>query len=469
MNTHVFLVNWDAVYESVLRTENQLAAAGIKYTVLDSGTQKEPKVNWSYIGDVRFYGQLYEALKRMKQEDYCIFILGDAGFDRVDSFVNRVIECGRIYNLGIFAPHYSHSPWGPAQTTLELVPGSESLVIASQTDGIATAFHKDVYTVLLEYMTYLDSQVGIVNLRTGWGMDYIWCAISVLLGKYIIRDTHMIAHHPHGSSYNHNEAAQEMALVMGIYSQWSGNSERVEYIYDQARRKMSQDPTVTARSLYGDAALFKDAKKLLYHIICISDERRHLVDKAHSILGYNWLIIETVNAYNENSKLAFVTRYPEVKNLLYKVGEFGCFASHYVFWKYIVDNNIEQAVVLEDDADVQNHFPSMYQLALNLLPSTYDVFSMYVDKNQYPRFNESFRINNYIARGYQDWSTLSYIVSLKGAKRLIELVETNGMDQPVDWFIFRNGHQNNLEVYTWTPSVAVPVAIDSNTVPQIKR
>ena len=300
-------------------------------------------------------------------------------------------------------------------------------------------------------------------------MDYIWCAISVLLGKYIIRDIHLIAQHPKGSSYNHSEAAHEMNLVMSTYSQWSGLPDQVGYIYNQAQRKMSQDPTVTARSLFGNAELFTDTKELLYHIIRISDDRSYLVDKAFSVLGSKWLSIPAVDGYDKISRSEFGALNPNVKNLLSKEGEFGCFASHYMFWKYVVDNNIEQAVVLEDDADVQNHFPFMYQLALKLLPPTYEVFSMYVDKNQYERFNESQRVNDLIARGYQDWSTLSYVVSLKGAKKLIELVERNGMDQPVDWFIFRNGHDSNLEVYTWTPSVLPPVSIDASTKPQIKR
>ena len=469
MNTQVFLVNWGATYDRVMRAENQLLAADIKYTVLDSGGAKEPRPNWVNIGDIRFYGQLYEALKRMQGEDYCIFVLGDAGFDQIGVFVNRVVECGSIYNMGVFAPHYSHSPWGPAQTTLESIPGSNSLVIASQTDGIAVAFHRDVYTVLLEYMAYLDSQVGIVNLRTGWGMDYIWCAISVLLGKYIIRDTHMIAQHPRGSSYDHGEAAHEMNLVMNTYSQWSGLPDRVGYIYNQAQRKMSQDPTVTTQSLFGDARLFVDSKELSYHIIRISDDRSYLVDKALFVLGNKWLPISAVNGYDKTARLEFETRNSNVKSWLTKDGEFGCFASHYEFWKYVVDNNIEQAVVLEDDAEVANNFVFMYQLALNSVPPDYHVFSMYVDKNQYERFYHGVRISDSIARGYQDWSTLCYIVSLSGAKRLMEIVERNGMDQPVDWFIFRNGHDNNLKVYTWTPAITPPVSINNATPPQIKR
>ena len=92
MNIHVFLISWDSVYKSVLYTERQLLGAKVKYTVLDSGTEKESKENWINIGDVRFYGQLYEALKRTDNEDYIVFMLGDATFDRTDFFIQKLLE-----------------------------------------------------------------------------------------------------------------------------------------------------------------------------------------------------------------------------------------------------------------------------------------------------------------------------------------------------------------------------------------
>ena len=98
MNIHVFLVNWDSVYDSVLRTEQQLLDTGVKYTVLDSGSEIKDRLNWEYIGDVRFYGQLYEALKRTAGEDYIIFMLGDATFDDISLLTKRLVFINKYLN-----------------------------------------------------------------------------------------------------------------------------------------------------------------------------------------------------------------------------------------------------------------------------------------------------------------------------------------------------------------------------------
>ena len=81
--------------------------------------------------------------------------------------------------------------------------------------------------------------------------------------------------------------------------------------------------------------------------------------------------------------------------------------------------------------------------------------------NQYPRFDEKeHQVNNVIAKAYQDWSTLCYVVSRKGAQTMIDFVKNNGFGEPVDWFIFRNSHRGNFNVYTLLPSQDIPVNIN---------
>ena len=120
-------------------------------------------------------------------------------------------------------------------------------------------------------------------------------------------------------------------------------------------------------------------------------------------------------------------------------------------------------------AFVHDEFSFMYKYALTYTPKEYDVFSMYVDKDQNSRYNTEQHVTDEIAKGYQDWSTLCYFVSVKGAQKLIELVDQYGMDQPVDWFIFRHGHAGRLNVYTWNPRVNPPVSINKDVRPQIIR
>merc|ERR1740139_1145320 len=37
-------------------------------------------------------------------------------------------------------------------------------------------------------------------------------------------------------------------------------------------------------------------------------------------------------------------------------GQLGCFMSHYTVWQHMVDNNIQSALILEDDFDLQEDF-----------------------------------------------------------------------------------------------------------------
>jgi GR25 family glycosyltransferase involved in LPS biosynthesis len=229
----------------------------------------------------------------------------------------------------------------------------------------------------------------------------------------------------------------------------------------------SKDPDY----FYKDVQLhIKSPRKLPYYIISIGEERASAVQNIHQQISSSINIsLSGVNGYDKKSSDKFFKKFPTVRNELNRPGEFGCFASHYAFWKYVADNELEGAVVFEDDAFVHGDFVYMYKLALKSIPNTYDVFSMYVDKDQYGRYNTGEFVNETVARGYQDWSTLCYFISSKGARKLIQLVEESGMNQPVDWFLFRHGHAGRLEVYTWPPAINPPVSINKELVPQIKR
>lgn len=47
------------------------------------------------------------------------------------------------------------------------------------------------------------------------------------------------------------------------------------------------------------------------------------------------------------------------------LGEIGCAMSHINVYEYIIENNIESAIVLEDDAIVSHYFEEIVQDALN--------------------------------------------------------------------------------------------------------
>ena len=100
-------------------------------------------------------------------------------------------------------------------------------------------------------------------------------------------------------------------------------------------------------------------------------------------------------------------------------------------------------------------------MAMDNVPSNYDVLSIFVHPNQYDRFDKTHEISYYVSKGYQDWSTLCYVVSKEGAKRLIKHVEDHGISRPTDWFIFRGGNEGAFNVYTLPPHFKSPVSIDT--------
>ena len=129
---------------------------------------------------------------------------------------------------------------------------------------------------------------------------------------------------------------------------------------------------------------------------------------------------------------------------------------------------MDSLTIFEDDIIVHDNFEEQYNTLINNAPHGWDVISIFVDPNQHSRFDETQKVNDYIAKGYQDWSTLGYIISKNGAEKICKFVEEHGMNQPVDWYIFRNGHAGNFNVYTVPPSIPCSLEIDHTYPSQVQ-
>jgi GR25 family glycosyltransferase involved in LPS biosynthesis len=202
----------------------------------------------------------------------------------------------------------------------------------------------------------------------------------------------------------------------------------------------------------------------------INDERKNNRDQISSIVNGNLLPIETINAKKDNGIEDFMFKNPKFIFAPngFKNGEKGNFASHYTAWKYLLSTDLENILIFEDDAILHSDFVSKYSLAMSNVPEGYDVLSLFAHENQEPRCLDSHYINDFISKAYQDWSTLSYVVSRQGAKKMIEYVESIGADDPTDWFIFRKGHSGMFNVYTISPTFGSPLKIDTQYVSQVQ-
>jgi glycosyl transferase family 25 len=128
-----------------------------------------------------------------------------------------------------------------------------------------------------------------------------------------------------------------------------------------------------------------------------------------------------------------------------KIGEGGCFISHYMLWKELYESDIDSYLILEDDADVLFDNGGIGRFLSEPKPE----FDMILCQSVSPHHingKKAFeymtdKINVKLSRGFCDWETTEgttgYILSKSGAKKLLEYYQENKMLNPVDNFITR--------------------------------
>ena len=109
-------------------------------------------------------------------------------------------------------------------------------------------------------------------------------------------------------------------------------------------------------------------------------------------------------------------------------GTIGCYLSHMKTWTNIRKHNFNHTIILEDDFKLANNFQEKINLVIEELPEDYDICYFFYhpySKKYYKNFNK-FEIygKKYIRRQVPTWGLVGYMVSLEGAKKLIDKCHT---------------------------------------------
>ncbi|XP_062870204.1 probable inactive glycosyltransferase 25 family member 3 [Trichomycterus rosablanca] len=150
-------------------------------------------------------------------------------------------------------------------------------------------------------------------------------------------------------------------------------------------------------------------------------------------------------------------------------GEVGCFLSHYYIWKEMVALQLDKALVFEDDVRFQGNFKRrLMQLMDEVERTELDWDIIYLGRKQVNPGEEKpvESVKNLVVAGYSYW-TLSYVISLQGAQKLINAEPITKM-LPVDEFlpIMYDKHPNeeykshflnrNLQAFSASPLLVQP-------------
>jgi len=112
-------------------------------------------------------------------------------------------------------------------------------------------------------------------------------------------------------------------------------------------------------------------------------------------------------------------------------GQLGCYLSHFQLWKHIIKSNIDLAIVLEDDVKIYNNFNKIIDIIYENLPVKFDYVHLFIhpDKQNIQYLDGK---EGDIIPAEDNFGTVAYIVSLRGAKRLVKLTELLKIQAPVD-------------------------------------
>ncbi|KAL3870728.1 hypothetical protein ACJMK2_038772 [Sinanodonta woodiana] len=105
-----------------------------------------------------------------------------------------------------------------------------------------------------------------------------------------------------------------------------------------------------------------------------------------------------------------------------KMGEIGCFLSHYIIWEDVVKNNYQKVVVFEDDIRFEPYFRTKLEaLMVEAGTKVPDWDLIYLGRKRLNLKDEFYVTDSQtlVWPSYSYW-TLSYLLSLEGAKKLLQ-------------------------------------------------
>jgi collagen beta-1,O-galactosyltransferase len=152
------------------------------------------------------------------------------------------------------------------------------------------------------------------------------------------------------------------------------------------------------------------------------ERKQSIEEKIQKTCLTNYIYMDAVYGKTELHKYDFeiIPNYidPYARSQIY-VGAIGCTLSHYFVWKYIVENNIEKLLILEDDCVFLENFDNMLKYILNL-DIYYDMFYLNRYKLNYIYgMGNEIEFNDNIVIPKYSYNTSSYILTYNGAKKLL--------------------------------------------------
>ena len=123
------------------------------------------------------------------------------------------------------------------------------------------------------------------------------------------------------------------------------------------------------------------------------------------------------------------------------IGDFNRFITHFLTWKYIYDNSLEYAIIIEDNIRIFTSINKNINFILQNVPELFDYIGLYLNNRDLEQSNGEIEITTDIHQPH------AYMITLNGARRLLKLTRLWKINQSLDKQLFYYIKQKFLRGY----------------------
>jgi len=137
------------------------------------------------------------------------------------------------------------------------------------------------------------------------------------------------------------------------------------------------------------------------------------------------------------------------ESLTLSKGEWGILDSTVRLWKYILNNNIDKALILEDDIILNQNLEKFLNSRFDNIPSDWDIVLLGGGNTKKEYLTV---INNDVLKFKGLWfnGAYSYLINKQGIKKILKYLEDNKIEGPLDCFIANCSLLCHLNIYKFT-------------------
>ncbi len=128
----------------------------------------------------------------------------------------------------------------------------------------------------------------------------------------------------------------------------------------------------------------------------------------------------------------------------WKWGEVSLWAGNILAYKKFLETDSDYLILIEDDIEYIDGFFENLVRYISLLPNDWDTFFYYNSSHNNFSLKDLFSPDSHdVCRVEQSWSTLCYVINKKSAKKILDDIQNNFIDLPIDHYFLLQPHKYN--------------------------